>query len=154
MTQHITKPADFEWQTALRAIAVADAAYQTFKERYADPLFQREDALEALHGLVAPGGGRTATPGYFENRAALRAANPDCFVPDDISDALERLCTVFCDAQTAAMNTPAPDLAALRWKLDHAMSIESGGTDGWTVEYVKQMLADIDRLLPPAGTGA
>ena len=151
MTLNLTNSADFEWQTALQAMHAADAVFQQFKDRFANPLYQREDELLAAHNLIAPGGGCNATPGYYERRNELRATNPDCFVSDNVSDALERLCERFCDAQTVVMNVPAPDMAALRWKLDHILLSDGGCQASWSVEYVKQMLADIDRLVPREG---
>ena len=55
------------------------------------------------------------------------------------------------DAENALLATPAPDVAALRWKLDrltvdvreHEVSLPA-----WTAEYLSQTLADIARLLP------
>lgn len=51
------------------------------------------------------------------------------------------------------MDTPAPDLAALRWKLDH-ITPEAKGEDGslasYTSSYMRQTLDDIERLLPSA----
>lgn len=63
---------------------------------------------------------------------------------DDLSDDLgERKCV----AWEALMSMPAPDLAALRWKLDH---LTDGGT-GWPAysdDYTEQLRADIACLLP------
>lgn len=151
MTLDTTKSADFEWQTALQAELEAEQAFERFKTMTVDPLLQREEAFLRGHGLIAPKIGRNGTPGYFERRWQLRAENPGAFVPDYISDASELLCNAYSDAQAAVMNVPAPNLAALRWKLDYILSPDEGTIASWSIEYVQQMLADIERLLPPGG---
>ena len=50
------------------------------------------------------------------------------------------------DAEAALMNLPAPDLAALRWKLDQALRIDGDSTPCWSAEYVRQTVADFRRL--------
>lgn len=60
------------------------------------------------------------------------------------------------DALKSLLDTPAPDLAALRWKLDFLM-VDTGEPDGdmpgWSADYFRQALADIARLLPDAREG-
>lgn len=52
-------------------------------------------------------------------------------------------------AQSVLMAIPSPDLATLRWKLDHILGMESEETvDAWSGSYVAQLRADIARLLP------
>ena len=52
-------------------------------------------------------------------------------------------------AESALMELPAPNLAALRWKLDHILEPDSGSdeTPGWSMGYVRQTIADYRRLL-------
>ena len=50
------------------------------------------------------------------------------------------------DAEAALMDLPAPDLAALRWKLDQALRIDGDSTPCWSAEYVRQTIADYRRL--------
>ena len=55
------------------------------------------------------------------------------------------------DATWALMAIPAPDLAALRWKLDYLMQIDgSDSTSCWSAASVAQTRADIGRLLGSA----
>ena len=50
------------------------------------------------------------------------------------------------DAEAALMDLPAPDLAALRWKLDQTLRIDGDSTPCWSAEYVRQTVADFRRL--------
>lgn len=55
------------------------------------------------------------------------------------------------DAEGVLMATPAPDVAALRWKLDHLTTDpreHDGAMAAWSVHFVRQTLADIALLLP------
>ena len=45
------------------------------------------------------------------------------------------------------MNTPAPDLAALRFKLEHLLEDDNGSLNPWSDSYVDQTRRDIARLL-------
>lgn len=47
------------------------------------------------------------------------------------------------------MRLPAPDLAALRWKIDY-LTTEGDHWDAWDTSFVRQTFADIARLMPPA----
>ena len=51
------------------------------------------------------------------------------------------------DAAATLMAMPAPDLAALRWKLDY---LTNGGNEFqiWSMDFAAQAFADIARLLP------
>ena len=50
------------------------------------------------------------------------------------------------EAESALMHMPAPDLAALRWKLDQALMIEGDSICPWSADYVRQTVADFRRL--------
>jgi hypothetical protein len=69
--------------------------------------------------------------------------------PDDVSHEL-------CDAETAAwrkmLDTPAPDRAALKFKLDQLLNVERGVdcTNSWEGREVHQTMADVARLLGDA----
>lgn len=43
--------------------------------------------------------------------------------------------------------TPAPNRAALRWKLDRLLAIDAGRTSSWSAVYVSQTVADYQRIL-------
>jgi hypothetical protein len=55
------------------------------------------------------------------------------------------------DAESALMDIPAPDLEALRWKLDQLLEPNSEhSTAAWSRDYVAQTVADYHRLLGDA----
>ena len=55
------------------------------------------------------------------------------------------------DATWALFDIPAPDLAALRWKIEHLFGhCEDCEVDSWSTEVMKVFLADVRRLLPEA----
>jgi len=59
------------------------------------------------------------------------------------------------DARRALLDMPAPELSALRWKLDHVITFEGDVGDdeymeSWSRDYVEQAIADYKRLLPAA----
>lgn len=68
------------------------------------------------------------------------------------SEFFEALASKRYDLQTKLMATPAPDLPALRWKLD--VALQSEDLDGeepslacWNMRYLEQTIADYRRLL-------
>lgn len=60
---------------------------------------------------------------------------------------MDELADSYCDARVGLMNTPAPDLAALRWKLDQFRD-DDGDLVAWTADIAAQTFDDIARLLP------
>lgn len=56
------------------------------------------------------------------------------------------------EAKRALLDTPSPDLAALRWKLDQVITFtdddEEEYMDQWAKKLVVQTIADYRRLLP------
>lgn len=83
-------------------------------------------------------GKRKATPNFW---ALVAESDTIEAIPDDL--------TTDADIHWAGevigaiMRTPAPDAAALRWKLDYVLA--ECGLDG---EDLAQTLADLDRFLP------
>lgn len=54
-------------------------------------------------------------------------------------------------ARGKVMETPAPDLAALRWKLQHLLADDgSESVSAWSMDYIAQTKADIARLMGDA----
>lgn len=66
---------------------------------------------------------------------------------DAADDRAERFGDEICDAASRLMEMPAPDLAALRWKLDH-LTDQGQKWDCWSDDYTSMVRADIARLLP------
>ncbi|MXO85238.1 hypothetical protein GRI38_04270 [Altererythrobacter aurantiacus] len=71
------------------------------------------------------------------------------FAMDEADDMAEELCDRVCATHSALMAMPAPDLAALHWKLDQLRD-QDGDMESWAARYVAQTFADIARLLPAA----
>lgn len=69
--------------------------------------------------------------------------------PDDVPSDL-------CDTETATwrkmLDTPAPDLPALRIKLEQLLKVDGGvkATNAWDADEVRQTIADVARLLADA----
>ena len=122
----------------------AKAASDHYDAVHFFPVWEREQAFERDHGI------QWGTPGFAERRKALQEQH-GYQVPDGVHDGQERLVTVMCDAEEKVLQTPAPDLPALRWKLERIIDAdpENGrGTSSWGPDYVAQTMADIARLLP------
>lgn len=61
---------------------------------------------------------------------------------------VNKLSEEWVDSMATVMDTPAPDLPALRWKLKEVFPEgEGNSTPSWSADYVAQMLRDINRLL-------
>jgi len=101
------------------------------------PMMERQAEFCARHGLETFDG----SADFGERRKALLSANPAFAVPEAMYDENERLTDEYVAITDELMNLPAPDLAALRWKLDR-----TAGTS-WQHEYLAQMHADMDRLM-------
>lgn len=104
------------------------------------PMMALQAEFCALHGLETFDG----RSDFADRRKALLAANPAYAVPEAFYDENERLTDAYVALTDELMNLPAPDLTALRWKLDR-----TEGTS-WAPEYLAQMHRDMDRLLGPA----
>jgi len=142
------------WNEAMQRLENAQEAYDHYKKCVWDPAWAMAVAFEQSHGLISPGvGGTNSTRNFNERRQALKAAYPTFFVSDEIEAEIERLSTELSDAQSSLMGMEAPDLAALRWKLDHVLEIEcpddvdGGSTPCWSAHYVAQTVSDYRRLL-------
>lgn len=114
-------------------------------ETYLDPSSPSVQAHYQLQRDVA-----AAADDYDSDIQAIR----DGYGMDEADDHFEALGEATNNAEAAVMATPAPDLAALRWKLDRLLELEhtddedGGSFPAWAGHYVAQTLADIARLLP------
>lgn len=70
---------------------------------------------------------------------------------DTASDELDRLCNEQCDRESELITMPAPDLAALRWKLEQLFGTErrepGDFSPSWCASYMNAILADAARLM-------
>lgn len=73
----------------------------------------------------------------------------DSYNMDALDDRAEEIGNRLADAAETLMAMPAPDLAALRWKIDY-LTDGNQRWDGWDGDYAKATLADIIRLMPEA----
>lgn len=78
------------------------------------------------------------------------------------ADSIRTLCALGCehpygddvgdhisDLDTRLLNAPAPDRAALLWKLEQLLEVDKpdGFTSGWSAKHVAQTVADARRIL-------
>lgn len=66
---------------------------------------------------------------------------------DDACDTCDALSDKLCDAQSELMDTPAPSLAALRWKLEKLLELSGDHTTSWSIKFAEQTMEDMKRLL-------
>jgi hypothetical protein len=134
------------WEHALARFQVAEQAAEDFDAQTFWPLYNHEVEVEDAAGIDR------SAPGSWRDRQAYIEEHGDGHrVPEDINDRHDELWSLVGDAKEDVLRTPAPDQAALRYKLDYLL--EDDGSDsisGWSRDYVAQTLVDIGRLLPPA----
>jgi hypothetical protein len=75
--------------------------------------------------------------------AAFEAVKHDDVLSDDALDH-------YSECQWKAMETPAPHMKALKWKLDYLLEGERS-TASWGAEYVRPVLDDIARFAAQEG---
>lgn len=80
--------------------------------------------------------------------AAYRSAE-SAMIADDYSDASS---DAFLERKFELWDTPAPDRAALRWKLDDVLepAVDDDESPAWNKDRLRQIYADIARLLGDA----
>lgn len=132
--------------------------------------FHGLDRMDVMHRLdldeherkLREGEGTTwwGHPGAMDEKAesidtvrqwrALRKANDERFDFDAASDRHEALCEAMCAAEDRLMmHIPAPDAAALLWKLEKLLQLDGdNSTSPWVGFYIEQTVADMRRLLP------
>ncbi|MBY6015125.1 hypothetical protein KUV75_09465 [Qipengyuania gaetbuli] len=130
-----------QWGAALARYKVAHEINQRYFKEVYGPCADAERAFEEQHGL------EHGQPAYVERRKALEQMH-GYRMPRSVEETADRLCNEACAAEDALMEMPAPDLAALRFKLEKLLAADDGSTDGWSADYVRQTQEDIRRLLP------
>lgn len=87
---------------------------------------------------------------------AAKAEADECVHLADVGDAtalerLDELADTESDRRWDVINTPAPDLAALRWKLDYVLEGDGGNyTQSLNLARLQQLFADMTRLMGEA----
>lgn len=85
---------------------------------------------------------------YEQRQRAVQAVR-DRYGMDGADDEAEAFGDRIAELQTGLLKMPAPDLPALRWKLDNLREPD-GDLIPWVAEVVEQLFADVARLLPEA----
>lgn len=99
-----------------------------------------EQHIAACRKIVGVDDERKAEIAAIEQQHGYREAEERC----------EALGEVRYEAEWALMELPAPDLPALRWKLEKLLEVHNGSCAGWSEEAIAQTVADMQRLM--AGT--
>lgn len=129
-----TEQMQAKWDAAFERLRAAEAAFAEYVDA-TDPIYSLESQFLARHGICDLSSRDT------EKRKALLEANPAYAVPKHMNDHRDQLCSEFTRIAGELMATPAPDLTALRWKLEWTADAE------YTDDYLAQMHADMDRLM-------
>lgn len=118
---------------------VGEARY-AIRGRYSiDPQYPSVAAHYALmERLVAAADARDAEVQRIRQRYGWHEAN----------DRSEALAEAFCDAESVLLELPAPDIAALAWKLERMFgdAEPDGYCDSLTARWTHQLIADARRL--------
>lgn len=80
------------------------------------------------------------------HRRDVKAHAARCRV-DELGERNDQMLDDWTDAQDDLMKLPAPDLAAVEWKLQYLFALNTDGeTSGWAGRTVAPVLADVRRL--------
>ncbi|MCT2559237.1 hypothetical protein N0B51_09595 [Tsuneonella sp. YG55] len=132
-----------EWERALRHFEKVTADAERYDREVWLPLSDKLNRIEDAAGLDR------ARFGFWDRRKAFMDVNPKLYHDYSVvSDEVDRRGDAVADALGVAMDTPAPDLAALRWKLEQLREGD-GDLSPWTAGFVRQTFEDVERLLPP-----
>jgi hypothetical protein len=128
------------WDSALGVLRHAENAMGDYDRDFYDPIMAEE---ERLFGEV------THKAGSNELKAWRASSGYN-----GICDASQRLSDAVGAAHTAMLMTPAPDLAALRWKLEQTIEPgDNGDIATWSDRIRLSIVADYQRLLPATSAG-
>lgn len=106
-------------------------------------------APAAFATTIAPAANRAAWDAALADWRKAHKNLYDWRGPEDVPSSI-------CDAETATwrrmLDTPAPDRAALKVKLDQLLKVEEcvDCTNAWDADEVRQTMADVARLLSDA----
>jgi len=154
-TQQVEEPTP-DWNAAIARIPPAQAIYEAAGRE----LDVAESAYNAAKtpepsGIILYIRGQSFTPKQsHENlRAAWEAWQKhdqelqERFNIEPLEAAFEAAVDSFVQTVRDAMALPAPDLAALRWKLDYLLEGSNGSTDSWALSSIEQVKRDMNRLM-------
>lgn len=123
------------WNAAMAHYLKAKADGATYDRLYADPHYE---AARAKFGQVCVMKGEPRWPEYREWC--------DVTGSDAISDQWQIMAEAEGDAQTALLRMPAPNLTALRWKLEQTFEAD-GEIALWSEDIALTIRSDFQRLL-------
>lgn len=124
------------WNAAMAHYHRAKADYATYDLSYVNPQIE---ARRAKFGDVHPVKGEARWPEYREWCAVSGF--------DAILDQCDKKAEAEGDAQVALLLMPAPDMSALRWKLEQAFDVD-GEIVLWAEPIALTIRSDFLRLLP------
>lgn len=120
---------------------LAAASVSTLPLAVAYPSVDRTAWDSAMRDLETITQRRDAYRAHLNREYGAKAAPYEQEVQyDDLTDTM-------VEAESVLVNTPAPNLSALRWKLEHLLESDGVATSPWSPDYTKQTMADIRRLL-------
>jgi hypothetical protein len=154
------------WQEAERVDAAYDASFYHPASEQVDRIAPRPDmafTITATNGHSATYRWLPSQPDAYEDcfpqmrnaAAAIRRAwKAHCsarerYGMDDIETRSEELGEIAYDAKWKVFHTPAPDVAALLWKLEHLFGEDErdeGSGLAWDASLLDELLADARRL--------
>lgn len=171
------------WTELLTERDAAKSAYDVHHETISTPLYDELDRLSPrpeLHFEIEALDGRVArytmspndlhawddywSPVVKRNAAEVRSAwlayraTYDELGIQAVDDESERLCDIQCDLENRLLEIPAPDTAALLWKLDYLFGPETLGNknycDAWCARWIAVLMHDARRLIGRGTTNA
>jgi hypothetical protein len=164
------------WDELVARRDAAKQALERFNTTVLNPLDEELDRLAPhpdLHFTVEAANGQTAryflpadeldrfdnhwSPLVQRKAAQLRGAwlsyltVRDRLGWDAACEESERLCSVQCDLEHELVVMPAPDQAALLWKLEHLFGLEARNEDdfcaAWCASFINTVMEDARRFL-------
>ncbi|MFN2100891.1 hypothetical protein [Altererythrobacter sp. MF3-039] len=133
-----------DWKNAQRVLSEKEAAYDRYLKTVVEPIEDRLQAIEDDAGIPR-------MRGFNPQRKRYMDANPRLYRDYHAShEELDRLAEEISDATLVILDTPAPDGAALRWKLNHLLEMDNETLGIWSEDYSRGTIADIDRILGAA----
>jgi sirohydrochlorin ferrochelatase len=109
------------WAAAKDAYDRATAAEAAYVDSTWNPALEREKRSAELHG------GRPAT---------------EDLIPDSVDAEIERLADARCEAETTLIQCPAPSLADVIWKVEHARQ-RWADSAAWPDDWWAAVLGDL-----------
>lgn len=132
------------WDRLRSLMEQAEAAYEAYTLAVYKPCEGRYEGWFVEQGVTA----QPNRPISVTALAELRERNPFKTEWDHVNDRIDLLSEQCSDTESELMETPAPGLSELAWKLDQLLDFNGKHSTGaWSRDYVAQTVADCRRLL-------